>query len=230
MSGHDVEGGKTVLSESKLSEVDAIQMVQQGDAGAFEHLYRLHNRRVYCLCLRMVSNPVEAEDLTQDAFLQVFRKIHTFRGEAGFSTWLHRLTVNVALMRLRKKSLIDASVEEMSQRGENSDQPRREFGTRDLRLSGLVDRLRLQRAVDQLPAGYKTMFILHDVEGYEHHEIAQLLGCSIGNSKSQLHKARQRLRGLLQDTLCEGEPQKRESHRSESTRESRWRASQFANA
>ena len=181
-----------------LTEADAIRLAQGGDAAAFEHLYRLHRRRVYGLCLRMVSNQAEAEDLTHDAFLQSFRKIQTFRCESEFSTWLHRLTVNVVLMRFRKKSLVEHSVEEMAERDEQADRPRKEFGGYDPRLSGVIDRLGLQRALDQLPQGYKAMFILHDVEGYEHTEIAQIMGCSVGNSKSQLHKARLRMRKLLQ--------------------------------
>jgi RNA polymerase sigma-70 factor (ECF subfamily) len=190
-------------------EADAIRLAQQGDGAAFERLYELHRGRVYGLCLRMVNNPTDAQDLTQDAFLQAFRKIHTFRGESGFSTWLHRLTVNVVLMRFRRKSLIDGSVEEMSERDEQSDRPRREFGERDLRLGGVIDRLGLQRALKQMPHGYKAIFLLHDVEGYEHREIATLLGCSIGNSKSQLHKARLRLRELLQDVPRSSEREKR---------------------
>lgn len=94
------------IEAGELTEADAIRQAQRGDAAAFERLYRLHSRRVYSLCLRMVSNPAEAEDLTQEAFLQLFRKIQTFRGESAFSTWLHRLAVNVVLMRLRKKSQI----------------------------------------------------------------------------------------------------------------------------
>jgi RNA polymerase sigma-70 factor (ECF subfamily) len=190
-------------------EADAIRLAQQGDGAAFERLYELHRGRVYGLCLRMVNNPTDAQDLTQDAFLQAFRKLHTFRGESGFSTWLHRLTVNVVLMRFRRKSLIDGSVEEMSERDEQSDRPRREFGERDLRLGGVIDRLGLQRALKQMPHGYKVIFLLHDVEGYEHREIATLLGCSIGNSKSQLHKARLRLRELLQDVPRSSEREKR---------------------
>ncbi|MFZ0785056.1 MAG: sigma-70 family RNA polymerase sigma factor [Candidatus Acidiferrales bacterium] len=190
-------------------EADAIRLAQQGDGAAFERLYELHRGRVYGLCLRMVNNPTDAQDLTQDAFLQAFRKIHTFRGESGFSTWLHRLTVNVVLMRFRRKSLIDGSVEEMSERDEQSDRPRREFGERDLGLGGVIDRLGLQRALKQMPHGYKVIFLLHDVEGYEHREIATILGCSIGNSKSQLHKARLRLRELLQDVPRSSEREKR---------------------
>ncbi|MFY9690486.1 MAG: RNA polymerase sigma factor, partial [Candidatus Acidiferrales bacterium] len=123
--------------------------------------------------------------------------------------WLHRLTVNVVLMRFRRKSLIDGSVEEMSERDEQSDRPRREFGERDLGLGGVIDRLGLQRALKQMPHGYKVIFLLHDVEGYEHREIATILGCSIGNSKSQLHKARLRLRELLQDVPRSSEREKR---------------------
>jgi RNA polymerase sigma-70 factor (ECF subfamily) len=151
----------------------------------------------------MVGNTAEAEDLTQEAFLQLFRKIATFRGESAFSTWLHRLAVNVVLMKLRKKSGKETSLEQVTEPDEASGTPRRDFGTVDLRLSGSLDRVNLQRAVDQLPPGYKAAFILHDVQGYEHNEIAGMLGCSIGNSKSQLHKARMRLRDLLQEAVRE---------------------------
>jgi RNA polymerase sigma-70 factor (ECF subfamily) len=191
----------TPVESSEVSEKQAICRAQQGDAGAFECLYRLHSRRVYSLCLRMVGNAAEAEDLTQEAFLQLFRKIATFRGESAFSTWLHRLSVNVVLMRLRKKSMAETSLEEVTEPDEESGGPRRDFGAPDLRLSGSIDRLNLQRAVEQLPPGYKSVFVLHDVQGYEHNEIAEIMGCSIGNSKSQLHKARMRLRELLHEAL-----------------------------
>ncbi|HEV2490032.1 MAG TPA: sigma-70 family RNA polymerase sigma factor [Candidatus Acidoferrales bacterium] len=183
-----------------MPEAEAIRRAQQGDAAAFECIYRLHNRRVYSLCLRMVGNTAEAEDLTQEAFLQLFRKISTFRGESAFSTWLHRLAVNVVLMRLRKKTGTESSLEEVTEPDEESGGPRKDFGAPDIKLSGSIDRVNLKRAVDQLPAGYKAIFVLHDVQGYEHNEIADILGCSIGNSKSQLHKARMRLRELLHET------------------------------
>ena len=186
----------------EIPESESIRLAQQGDAAAFERLYRLHSRRVYALCLRMVGNTAEAEDLTQEAFLQLFRKISTFRGESAFSTWLHRLAVNVVLMRLRKKSGTEASLEEITEPDEEGS-ARRDFGTPDLRLSGSIDRVNLQRAVEQLPPGYKAIFVLHDVQGYEHNEIAEIMGCSIGNSKSQLHKARMRLRELLHEAVRE---------------------------
>ncbi len=186
----------------EIPEAEAIRLAQQGDAAAFERLYRLHSRRVYSLCLRMVSNTTDAEDLTQEAFLQLFRKIATFRGESAFSTWLHRLAVNVVLMKLRKKSgSNESSLDQLTEPDEESGGPRRDFGTLDLRLSGSIDRVNLQRAVEQLPPGYKTVFLLHDVQGYEHNEIAEIMGCSIGNSKSQLHKARVRLRELLHEAV-----------------------------
>lgn len=185
----------------ELPEAEAIRLAQQGDAAAFERLYQLHNRRVYSLCLRMVGNTAEAEDLTQEAFLQLFRKVSTFRGESAFSTWLHRLAVNVVLMKLRKKSGTESSLEQITEPDEDSGGPRRDFGAPDLRLSGSIDRVNLQRAVDELPPGYKAVFILHDVQGYEHNEIADIMGCSIGNSKSQLHKARMRLRELLHEAV-----------------------------
>ncbi|MDP9148200.1 MAG: sigma-70 family RNA polymerase sigma factor [Acidobacteriota bacterium] len=198
-----------------MSEADAIRLAQAGDAAAFEFLYRLHGRRVYALCLRMVGNPSDAEDLMQEAFLQLFRKIATFRGESAFSTWLHRMTVNVVLMRLRKKSLPTDSLEEtLDPDGENSG-PKKDVGAPDLRLSGAVDRVNLERCVQKLPNGYRTVFVLHDVQGYEHNEIADIMGCSVGNSKSQLHKARTRLRDLLQEEVREHARQERQAAKSE---------------
>jgi len=181
---------------SEFNEAQAIERAKHGDAEAFQALYDRHKRRVYSLCLRMTANTAEAEDLTQEAFLQLFRKIATFRGESAFSTWLHRLSVNVVLMHLRRKNLPVVSLEETTQASEE-DSPKKDFGADDLALAGSLDRLQLQKAVDDLPPGYRTIFVLHDVEGYEHNEIAEIVGCSIGNSKSQLHKARMKLRDLL---------------------------------
>jgi RNA polymerase sigma-70 factor (ECF subfamily) len=181
-----------------ISLTATIRLAQQGDPAAFETIYHLHARRVYALCLRMLGDPVEAEDLAQEAFLQLFRKIQTFRGESAFSSWLHRLTANVVLMSFRRRKPPTTSLDEVIQSDEDNERPRLELGGPDLRLSGLCDRINLQAAVQRLPEGYRVMFLLHDVHGYEHNEIARLLGCSIGNSKSQLHKARKRLRELLQ--------------------------------
>mgnify|MGYP003884260529 CR=1 FL=1 len=199
------------------TEADAIRLAQEGNAEAFEFIYRMHSRRVYALCLRMVGNTAEAEDLAQEAFLQLFRKIQTFRGESAFSTWLHRLSVNVVLMKLRKKSLPETSLEEMTEPDEESTGPRKDVGSVDPTLVGSIDRLNLERAVDQLPPGYKQVFVLHDVQGYEHNEIAKMMGCSIGNSKSQLHKARLRLRELLQEAQREKARQARAAAKDQAT-------------
>ena len=188
---------------TEFNEAEAIERAKQGDAAAFQALYDRHKRRVYSLCLRMTANTAEAEDLAQEAFLQLYRKIATFRGESAFSTWLHRLSVNVVLMHLRKKSLPVVSLEETTQGGSEEDTPKKDFGADDVALAGSIDRLQLQRAVDSLPPGYRTIFVLHDVEGYEHNEIAGIVGCSIGNSKSQLHKARMKLRDLLKMNRAE---------------------------
>jgi RNA polymerase sigma-70 factor, ECF subfamily len=198
-----VAAGKGDLTDpkQKINEAEAIERAKQGDEAAFEILYQLHKRRVYSLCLRMVSNPSQAEDLAQEAFLQLFRKIGTFRGESAFSTWLHRMTVNVVLMQLRKKGLPIVSLEETLEADEET--PRKEFGAEDVKLAGSVDRMQLERAIGRLPPGYKTVFVLHDVEGFEHNEIAQMVGCSIGNSKSQLHKARLKLRDYLKSIRAE---------------------------
>ena len=179
------------------SVAEAIPQAKDGVAAAFEYLYKAHCRRVYSLCLRMIKNPAEAEDLTQQAFLQLFRKISTFRGESGFSTWLHRVTVNVVLMHLRRKKpteLLAEDVELCTSNGESSTG----HSSSDTSMFGAIERLNLMRAIRKLPSGYKQVFLLHDVIGYEHNEIAGLLGCSTGSSKSQLHKARKRLRRLLQ--------------------------------
>jgi RNA polymerase sigma-70 factor (ECF subfamily) len=189
------------LKSKDLNEAEAIERAKQGDAEAFETLYDLHRRRVYSLCLRMTANTAEAEDLTQEAFLQLFRKIGTFRGESAFSTWLHRMAVNVVLMRLRKKGLPLVPLEDTVETEEEG--PKKELGAPDAVLAGSVDRMELQRAVEALPPGYRSIFVLHDVEGYEHNEIATLVGCSIGNSKSQLHKARMKLRELLKTSRAE---------------------------
>jgi len=202
----------------ELSEAEVIRRAQHGDGAAFERLYQLHGRRVYALCLRMVGNTAEAEDLAQEAFLQVFRKLHTFRGESAFSTWLHRLAVNVVLMKLRRKGVAATSLEEVTEPDEESGAPGKEVGGPDLMLMGSIDRVNLERAVERLPPGYRMVFVLHDVQGYEHNEIAEMMGCSIGNSKSQLHKARLRLRQLLHETQREIERQEREAGRGRSAR------------
>jgi RNA polymerase sigma-70 factor (ECF subfamily) len=185
-----------------LTEADAIERAKAGDGASFEALYNLHKRRVYSLCLRMVGNTAEAEDLAQEAFLQLYRKIATFRGESAFSTWLHRLSVNVVLMHLRKKGLNEISLDEMLE-PQQEDGPKRDVGARDNVLAGSIDRVNLERCIESLPPGYRIIFVLHDIEGYEHNEIAEMMGCSIGNSKSQLHKARMKLRDLLKLSKAE---------------------------
>jgi RNA polymerase sigma-70 factor (ECF subfamily) len=183
------------------THADVVRRAQQGDASAFEQIYRLHSRRVYTLCRRMVRNLAEAEDLTQEVFLHLFRKIHMFRGESAFSTWLHRMSVNIVLMRFRKKTLVQTSLDATADPGEDLRTPLDELGLPDLRLNGVIDRIILQTAINELAPGYRETFILHDIQGYKHHEIAEKLGCSVGNSKSQVHKARMRLRERLRDAV-----------------------------
>jgi RNA polymerase sigma-70 factor, ECF subfamily len=161
-------------------------------AQPFEEIFRLHHRRVYSLCLRMIGNSTEAEDLTQDVFIQVFRRLGSFRGESAFTTWLHRLTVNQVLMHLRKKHIKKEQLTEDGELRVGIASYRNRFNR-----PPVLERLALDEAIVQLPHGYRTVFVLHDVEGLEHSEIALLLGCSIGTSKSQLHRARMRMRFLL---------------------------------
>jgi len=198
---------RTFTGEPKreLTEAEAIQRAQDGDAEAFEHLYKIHSKRVYCVCLRMLKNATDAEDLTQQVFLRLFRKISTFRGESGFSTWLHRVTINVVLMHLRGKRPTEALPENAESAATNSEASR-ELATDDVSLLGAIDRLNLSRAMHKLPAGYRQLFLLHDVIGYKHSEIAGILRCSTGCSKSQLYRARKRLRDLLQGKPWQGQP------------------------
>src|SRR5215813_627240 len=170
------------------SDLDLISRAQRGDSDAFASLFHAHKARIYSVCLRMTNNTAEAEDLTQDAFLQVFRKLATFRGDSALSTWLYRIAVNTVLMHFRKKGLRQVSLDESS--NQDTRLVKREYGSVDERLSGCVDRIALARAMQDLPAGYRTIFLLHEIKGYEHQEIARILRCSVGNSKSQLHKAK----------------------------------------
>jgi RNA polymerase sigma-70 factor (ECF subfamily) len=163
-----------------------------GDASAFEELYRLHHRRVYTLCLRMTQNEAEAEDITQDIFIVLLHKAGDYRAEASFTTWLHRMTVNQVLMHFRRKK---AKREEQAE--DERDETPAPRGAAGARPAQLVDRITLEDALARLPPGYRAAFVLHDIEGYEHEEVARLLGCAVGTSKSQLHKARTKLRKLL---------------------------------
>jgi len=164
-----------------------------GDAmSGFENLYRKHYRRVYSICLRTTGNIAQAEDLTQEVFIQLHRKIGSFRGEAAFTTWLHRLTVNQVLMHFRKRSVRSELTTDDGEMPDSIDPE-----TINPESMPIVDRIALESAIAQLPPGYRTVFVLHDVEGYEHEEIARMLGCSAGTSKSQLHKGRLKLRRLL---------------------------------
>ncbi|HEV2763109.1 MAG TPA: RNA polymerase sigma factor [Pyrinomonadaceae bacterium] len=182
--------------EQPQKDYTLAQAAGAGDMRSFELLYERHHRRVYSLCLRMTANTAEAEDLAQEVFIQLFRKIGSFRGESAFTTWLHRLTVNQVLMHFRRKGV---RLEQVTEDGESPVQVVR--GTEDPTRMPVVDRIALDKAVGQLPPGYRSVFVLHDVEGHEHEEIARMLGCSVGTSKSQLHKARMKLRGLLRQQL-----------------------------
>ena len=175
---------------------DLVTRAQAGDTQAFTEIYLLHQKRVLNICARMVHDLSLAEDLAQEAFVQLHRKLGSFRGDSAFTTWLHRITVNIVLMHLRKRVLPVVSLDEMMT-NVPEERAGREFGARDLVQAGVVDRLALKRAVDALAPGYRCVYILHDVEGFAHWEIAEMQNCSPGNSKSQLHKARRALRSAL---------------------------------
>ena len=188
------EKSNVVLLENlkDATDFELAQAASNGDIFAFEETYNRHHRRVYAICLRMLQNTAEAEDLTQDVFIQLYRKIGSFRGDSAFTTWLHRLTVNQVLMHFRKRNV---KFEKTTEEGETPVQI--VGGTENPDKMPIVDKIALENAIEQLPTGYKNVFLLHDVEGYEHEEVARILGCSVGTSKSQLHKARLKLRKLL---------------------------------
>ncbi len=191
-----VATGKSASTKSvdvtKLSDYELTQASSKGDMIAFEEVYNRHHRRVYAICLRMLKNTNEAEDLTQDVFIQLHRKIGSFRGDSAFTTWLHRLTVNQVLMHFRKRTV---KFEKTTEEGDTPVQI--VLGSEKPGKMPVVDKIAIQNAIAQLPNGYRNVFILHDVEGFEHEEVARILGCSVGTSKSQLHKARLKLRKLL---------------------------------
>jgi RNA polymerase sigma-70 factor (ECF subfamily) len=181
---------------AKHSAGDILTRAQAGDPDAFSELYLRHKKRVFSICMRMVHDSSLAEDLTQEAFIQLHRKLATFRGDSAFTTWLHRMTVNIALMHLRKRVLPVVSLDHLMT-AIPEEHVGRNFGTCDRRQTGVVDRVAIDRAVATLAPGYRDVFLLHDVHGFEHSEIASMQDCTLGNSKSQLHKARRALRYAL---------------------------------
>src|SRR5215472_9588037 len=178
-----VENKPTSIDSCKC-HAEYIRMAQQGDPDAFAALFNTHKGQVYSICLRMTRNTAEAEDLTQDVFLQVFRKLASFHGDSTFSTWLYRVAVNTVLMHLHKKRLRQVSLDEPINRA--AIPQKRVHAKVDDRLSRSVDRIDLARAMNELPTRCRTIFVLHEVQGHEHYEIASLLHCAVGTSKSQL--------------------------------------------
>jgi len=181
----------------RIVDFQLIRRAQDGDSGAFATLFQTHKARIHSLCLRMTNNGAEAEDLTQDTFVQVFRNLSAFRGKSAFPTWLYRVAVNTVLMHFRRNRHFQLSLDTRYENAEGDKPALREYGLRDPRLDSSVMRVALGRAISKLPAGARTVFILHAIEGYQHHEVASFLGCSIGTSKSQLHKAKEKLRDML---------------------------------
>ena len=168
---------------------DTVRRAQAGDESAFGELYREHAGRVYALCLRMAGDTVHARELVQDVFVRAWEKLDSFRGESAFSSWLHRLAVNVVLMdrRLAARRAEEALPEE--------DGP--QHGAAAAREAPPGLRMDLEAAIAALPAMMRQVLVLHDLEGYEHGEIARLLGVAEGTSKSHLHHARRKLREAL---------------------------------
>jgi len=180
------------------AEASLVHSAQLGDPIAFDELHRRYSRRVFALCLRMVENTAAAEDLTQEIFLTVFRKIDLFRGDSAFSTWLHRIAVNTVLMHFRKNSHPCPSLDELCSNADDAGDDSFEAFLADPRPQISLDSISLERAIDSLPVRYQLAVILHDVHGYKHNEIAEIAGITVMNSKSILCRARMRLRDLLE--------------------------------
>ena len=190
MNINDKTDVKVELTE--LSDYELAQKAANGDVAAFETLYWKHHRRVFGVCMRMTKNVTEAEDVTQQVFLLLFRKIGSFRGDSAFTTWLHRMAVNTTLMHFRKNKTIKESTTEDGELPDSIYSDNKQHSEMNF-----ADRIALTRAIGGLPDGYRKVFVLHDIQGYEHREIAQMLGCAEGTSKSQLYKARRKLRKLM---------------------------------
>ena len=177
---------------SPAADLALAQRCGRGDQDAFEQLYRAHAGRLYTLIVRMVASAETAEDLLQEVFLNAYRKVSSFRGDSSLGTWLYRMAVNHCLDYLRgrqnKMARTTDSIEDEGMVEPAASAPL---------VASTIHRLDLERAIAKLPAGCRTAFVLHDVEGFEHHEIATMLGISEGTSKSQVHKARVKLRGML---------------------------------
>ena len=178
----------TAVDSSDLGESGLVGRAAAGDVEAFEELYRVNVGRVYALCLRMAGDPTLAEELAQEAFVRAWQKLGSFRGASAFSTWLHRVTVNVVLGHRRSTARREARV-----RAVGDDLPQNVAG----RDAGTAESIDLERAISSLPDGARTVFILHDVEGFRHREVSSLMGIAVGTSKAQLHRARKLLRKAL---------------------------------
>jgi RNA polymerase sigma-70 factor (ECF subfamily) len=189
-------GNNTLNTRARSRQADIVVRAQGGDHDAFSELYLEHKRRVFAICMRMVRDFALAEDLTQEAFLQVHRRISLFRGDSAFTTWLHRLAVNTVLMYLRKRTLPVVSLDHLME-DVSEEHAGRGFGARDLMQAGVVDRLDIEHVLATMAPGYRSIFLLHDIQGFDHPEIASMLKCTRGNTKSQLHKARRVLRSAL---------------------------------
>ena len=187
-----VKPGSQPAADARSEELALVERARNGDLAAFETIYRTHSGRLYSVAYRMLGNPTDAEDMLQDVFLSAHRKLDSFRGESALGTWLYRLATNLCLDHLRSRAARTGQLT-----GALDDEPGlADSGSRKL-AERTVTKMDLERALAQLPEGCRTAFVLHDVEGLEHREVAEVLGIAEGTSKSQVHKARLRLRAIL---------------------------------
>lgn len=179
--------------DASRGDHDVVARCRRGELNAFEEIYQRYSHRLYNVAYRMTGNATDADDLLQEIFLLVHRRLDTFRGEAALGTWLHRLAVNCCLDHLRSRQGRQGKVTGFLEDQEEPEPP----AAASWRPDTVLDRMELERAIAKLPARYRAAFVLYDIEGHEHHEVGEMLGIAVGTSKSLVHKARMRLRRFL---------------------------------
>lgn len=193
-----------LVSDDHDGERELARLASSGDERAFERLYHAHAGRVFALCLRMSGTRQRATELTQDVFVQVWKRLASWRGESALSSWIYRLAVNLVLSNVRgekRRHTHEVSEDQSTEMGQGLSH----MDTAEARPASVPDAIDLERAIAALPPGARTVFVLHDVEGFDHRQIGEMLGVSDGTSKSQLHRARMRLREMLADRRATAE-------------------------
>ncbi len=188
------------MPRTSVVSPSVIAAAQAGDVHAFEQIYLAYRSLVFAVCQRLVKNPAISEELVQDTFLLVIRKIHLFKGRSQFGTWLYQIARNTALMYIRDQQSKDSheSLAQWQEDDNKAAQLERVLRVQDSNLRSIADRVTLERLIAKMAPGYRSTLLLHDIHGYEHQEICEIMSVRQGTSKSQLHKGRKRLRAMLE--------------------------------